>query len=133
MDRPLMPKATAVWLVDNTTLTYFDKNHTREDFREAVRLTRQAGIDLATARVRSSQAMFEEAKSQLGRAEASLAAAEAEFDRTSDLVEHDTGAFQAPRARPNVAVAQVDVGAQCTQPLHVQVNRARPDRTASGQ
>jgi hypothetical protein len=22
MDRPLMPKATAVWLVDNTTLTF---------------------------------------------------------------------------------------------------------------
>ena len=46
-----------------------------------------AGVDLADAQVRSSQASLVEAESEMRRADASLAAAESEFQRTSDLVE----------------------------------------------
>ncbi|TWT83816.1 Toluene efflux pump periplasmic linker protein TtgD precursor [Planctomycetes bacterium CA13] len=46
-----------------------------------------AGINLADARVRSSQALLSEAKSQMAGVEASLAASQAEFDRTQDLVQ----------------------------------------------
>ncbi|WP_442509734.1 efflux RND transporter periplasmic adaptor subunit [Novipirellula sp. SH528] len=46
----------------------------------------QAGIDLATARVRASEAQLAEAKSKLSSAEASLAASSAEFNRTEDMV-----------------------------------------------
>ncbi len=46
----------------------------------------EAGVELAAARVLAATANFEEAKSQLGRAEAWLAASEAEFSRTQDLV-----------------------------------------------
>jgi len=46
-----------------------------------------SGIHLAAAKVRSAQAMLAESKSQLSRADASVAAAEAEFLRTQDLVQ----------------------------------------------
>lgn len=38
---------SAVESVDDTVLTYFDKNHTRADFRRAVKLLRTSGIALA--------------------------------------------------------------------------------------
>lgn len=47
----------------------------------------EAGVDLAEANVQSAKAQVLQAKSQMGRARALLAAAEAEFTRTSDLVE----------------------------------------------
>ena len=38
---------SAVELVDDNILGYFDKGHTAEDFRQAVRLLREVGLDLA--------------------------------------------------------------------------------------
>ena len=49
-----------------------------------------ADVDLAKANVQSANAKLAQSKSQLNRAEAFLAAAEAEFDRTSDLVQRQS-------------------------------------------
>lgn len=49
-----------------------------------------AGVELAEAHLRSSEAKFVQAQSELSRAEASLAAMEAEFLRTSDLVQRQS-------------------------------------------
>lgn len=46
----------------------------------------EAGVNLSAASVRSAQAKFEQAKSQQASVEASLAAVEAEFNRTEDMV-----------------------------------------------
>ena len=46
-----------------------------------------AGVELATANIQSAEATLEQAKSEARRAGASLAAAEAEYSRTRDLVE----------------------------------------------
>lgn len=54
---------------------------------EAEEQQSMAGIRLAEARVRASNAMLEEARAQTAGVEAALAAAEAEFTRTQDLVQ----------------------------------------------
>lgn len=54
---------------------------------EAEEQRAQAEINLNGARVRSAQAKLAEAKSLMGGAEASLAASEAEFERTQDMVQ----------------------------------------------
>jgi HlyD family secretion protein len=46
-----------------------------------------AGVELAKAHVRSASARLAQAESEMGRVVASLAAAEAEFSRTRDMVE----------------------------------------------
>ncbi len=53
---------------------------------EAEETQARAGINLAAARVRSSTAMWDQTKSQMNGVEATLAAAEAEFNRTQDMV-----------------------------------------------
>lgn len=54
---------------------------------QAEEMQAEAGVNLASAQLRSSQAKLDEAKSQMDRVEASLAASEAEFSRTQDLVQ----------------------------------------------
>ena len=49
-----------------------------------------AGVNLADAQVRSAQARLAESESEMSRVDASLAAVQSEFDRTSDLVERGT-------------------------------------------
>ena len=50
----------------------------------------QAGVDLAEANVQSAEARLEQSKSEMSRAMASLAAMEAEFARTQDLVQRQS-------------------------------------------
>jgi len=50
----------------------------------------RAGVDLAAAHVLSAEAMVAQARSELNRAEATLAAMEAEFERTRDLVQRQS-------------------------------------------
>ena len=56
------------------------------DRKRAEEARAQAGIDLAKANVQAAEAMVTEARSKLKQVQASLAAAEAEFLRTDDLV-----------------------------------------------
>jgi len=57
------------------------------DRQKAEEQRAQAGIELANANVTALEAMEAEAKSRLKQVEATLAAAEAEFRRTNDLVQ----------------------------------------------
>lgn len=50
----------------------------------------QAGVDLAKANVQSAEARLQQSKSEMSRAMASLAAMEAEFVRTQDLVQRQS-------------------------------------------
>jgi RND family efflux transporter MFP subunit len=58
--------------------------------RQAEEKRASAGVDLATAMVQSARAKLEQAKSEMSRVDASVAAAEAEFSRTNDLVERQS-------------------------------------------
>jgi HlyD family secretion protein len=58
--------------------------------RQAEQRRAEAGIALADAELQSARAKRNQAESQLGRSEAALAAAQAEFERTSDLVQRQS-------------------------------------------